>query len=121
MAETGYISRSLGGSEDTHIITAPSGGLVAGEFALIEDTLYIAQAAIEATAEGVGVYRNRKILVAKDTGSGTSILVGDKVYYNASTGKVTPTAGGNRLCGRCNEAALTTDTTVEIDFDGTLA
>jgi hypothetical protein len=47
--------------------------------------------------------------------------VGDKVYYAATTGKVTPTVGSNRLCGRCNESALTTDTTVEIDFDGTLA
>jgi len=121
MAETGYVSRSLAGSEDTHVIVAPSGGLEAGEFVIVEDTLYIAMADIVAAAEGVGVYRNRKILVSKDAGAGTDLAVGDKVYYNAVTGKVTPTSGGNRLCGRCNEAALTTDTTVEIDFDGTLA
>mgnify|MGYP000910349312 CR=1 FL=1 len=121
MEETGYISRSLGGSEDTHIITAPSGGLEAGEFAIVEDTLYIAMDDIDAADDGVGVYRNRKIVVNKDSGAGTALEVGDKVYYNATTGKVTPTVGANRLCGRCNEAALTTDTTVEIDFDGTLA
>ena len=49
------------------------------------------------------------------------IFLGDKVYFNASTKKVTPTAGANTLCGRANEVAAALATEVEVNFSGIVA
>ena len=54
--------------------------------------------------DGVLVYEAEKIVLPKLTGAGESFSTGDKVYYNATEGKVTAVSTGNTLCGRALEA-----------------
>ncbi|OPY84378.1 MAG: hypothetical protein A4E71_02649 [Smithella sp. PtaU1.Bin162] len=49
-----------------------------------------------------------------------AISPGDNVYYDVSGGNVTTTETGNIMVGHCIEAAASADTTVMIEFDGSL-
>jgi hypothetical protein len=59
--------------------------------------------------------------LAKKAGSGEAIGQGEKVYYEAASGKLTGVSGSNTLCGRCRKAALAADPTVIVTFTGDCA
>jgi predicted RecA/RadA family phage recombinase len=118
MAETGYISRSLAGSESTIKIVTPTGGLDAGAMTKIQDTIVLAREDAVAAAETVVDYKNPRVYLPKVTGVGRTFAVGQKVYYITATKNVTDQSGGNTICGTCVEAAGANDTTVLVDFDG---
>ena len=99
-------------------VTAPSAGYTAGEMGKIEDTVGVIVETAELGVETALVYACEKIVVPKDTG--VTFAAGDKVYYNASTDKITSTASGNTLCGRALEAGASGDTELEIDLQGNL-
>ena len=103
------------------IATAPSGGVVAGAMDLIDSTVVVY---FETKAVGLlvaAVNGCDKILLPKAAGSALAMPQGSKVYFDNTAKNVTPTAGGNTLCGRVIEAALGADTTVLVDFNGTCA
>jgi predicted RecA/RadA family phage recombinase len=94
------------------------GTKVAGAMDKIEDTVgvyYEGGASGEAVAF---VFQADKILLPKADGSGLTIAQGAKIYFDNSAKKVTPTSGGNTLCGRCLSAAGATDTTVLCVLEG---
>jgi predicted RecA/RadA family phage recombinase len=67
--------------------------------------------AVEVSIEGV--YRN----VPKNTGTGTGTVQGTKIYYDASTQKVTAiSSGGNKLIGYAHETCSDTATTCMIQL-----
>ena len=61
----------------------------------------------------VGVYD-----IVKATGDGTAITKGAKVYWNATTQKVTTVAGGNVYIGEAIVAAAATDATARVRLGG---
>jgi predicted RecA/RadA family phage recombinase len=69
--------------------------------------------------EGVLVYHAEKIIVPKETDSGSAFDVGDVVYMDPVSRLVTPAqVSAHYRIGICTEPALATDTLVEIDLDG---
>jgi hypothetical protein len=69
--------------------------------------------------EYVLVYNAEKILVLKDTATGSGFEVGQKVYVNHVNSNVYNSNAVGRTCiGICTEAAADDDTTVEIDLKG---
>jgi predicted RecA/RadA family phage recombinase len=102
-------------------VTVPSGGVVAGAMNLIESTVVVY---FETKAAGLlvaAVNGCDKILLPKAAGSALAMAQGSKVYFDNSAKNVTPTAGGNTLCGRVLEAASGAATEVLVDFNGTCA
>jgi len=97
-------------------VTAPSAGYTAGEMIKIHDTVGVIVETAALAENTALIYSCEKIVVPKDTG--VTFDAGDKVYYRASTDKITSTASGNTLCGRALEAGLTGDTELEIDLHG---
>lgn len=78
----------------------------------------------EDTATGddaVLCYKAEKIVVPKKTGTGFSLAIGDKVYYDSTNKRVTSATTGNTLCGRVLVAAGINDATVEIVLNGDVA
>ena len=113
---------------------APGGAVSAGDAVKINDVLGFYTQSIDPTAasepgeytEGTIIYRCRQVLAQKKTGTGEACAVGQKLYYDPATKKVsvnkTGTAGTNcYLCGWVKIAAAAADTTVLMNFDGTRA
>jgi len=94
---------------------------VAGALDKIEDTVGVYFEGGESGDIVAFVTQADKILLAKKDGSGEAIAQGALVYYEAASGKLTATAGSNTKCGRCIKAALPTDTTVLVAFNGLVA
>ncbi len=61
------------------------------------------------------------IMLPKQTGTGTALAIGAKVYYDAADAGVNGDPTGNTACGFVRVAAATTDALVEVDFDGALS
>lgn len=100
-------------------VTAPTAGLTAGAMQKTEDTVGVIFEDKDLGGTTVLVYQAEKIIVPKVTGTGKSFAIGDKVFYDDSSKKVTPTsAQGLFLVGIATEAAGINDTTVEIDLNG---
>ena len=97
-------------------VTAPTAEYTAGQMIKIHDTVGVIVESAAVDEETALIYSCEKIVVPKDTG--VTFNAGDKVYYRASTAKITSTASGNTLCGRALEAGLTGDTELEIDLNG---
>ena len=90
--------------------TVPGGGCVAGNLTKVGDPVGV-YAETKAAGQTVAlVYQADAILAAKKNGTGESISLGAKVYYEAASGKLTGVAGSNTLCGRCLEAAAEGET-----------
>jgi len=119
MAETALKLRSP--NFKSMLVTAPSGGYTAGQMVKVQDTVGVIVEAIDATKTGSMIYNCEKIVVPKTAGSGITFAVGDKVYFDASAGKVTNVASGNTLCGRANEAGAADDSEIEITLNGDVA
>lgn len=100
-------------------VTAPSAGYTAGQMLKLEDTVGVI---VETKASGYDtalIYECEKIVVPKSTG--VTFAAGDKVYFDATAAAVTSVASGNTLCGRANEAADASDTSLEISLMGQVA
>jgi predicted RecA/RadA family phage recombinase len=121
MAETGLKLRTAcpNGDWRSFIVTAPSGGVTAGQMDLIEDTVGVYAQNADAGAEVAFIYHAEKISVPKSvvTGAG-EFEVGDKVYFDHADANVNNDSGSNYLCGICLKKPALSDTEVLIDLDG---
>lgn len=79
------------------------------------------------TEEVIFVYRMRQVHAAKKTGTGEAIISGDRLWYIFADEAVTPTKPGAgtpgidyAFCGWAKQNAGASDTTVWMNFDGTL-
>ena len=100
--------------------TVPAAGVVAGAMDKLEDSIVVfAETKVEDEIVAA-IYQADKILVPKITGA--AIVQGEKVYFNPYVNKVcADTTSGNTVCGRCLEAAGSSDTEVLIDLSGNIA
>lgn len=99
--------------------TAPTGGWTSGDLITIRTgTSGWVGEAIDDVAVGVegAVEVGHQAYVPKNTGTGESWSNGAKLYKDASTGKLTPTATGNDYAGSAVGAATTAATSAWICF-----
>jgi predicted RecA/RadA family phage recombinase len=99
--------------------TAPSPGVEAGQWDLIEDTVgFYMQAA--ATGEEVAFcYHAEKVEAPKSVTTGAGeFTAGDKVYFDHADAEMNNDSGGNYMCGIALKDAAVDDETVLIDLDG---
>lgn len=102
-------------------IITTTAAVTAGVFAKVQDTVLVYAETVATANIGdkvTGIYNAPKIMApcAAVTSGGFAQFA--KVYFNASTAKVTETASGNTLCGTVIEQPAVGDTSVLIDFDG---
>ncbi len=95
--------------------TAPTGGYTRGLLYLVTDVYGVARKTVSATETGLMALEG-SVVATKNTGTGKSFAIGDKVYVDASTKKATPNATGNTLVGVAIAAATTADTEVLINL-----
>lgn len=113
-------TRSDSSQQSAVTIAAPTGGYTKGTQVKTGNIVGYMAADVESLANGALVYRDPAVLMEKVTGAGTAFAVGDKVYFVAASGKVSPASTGNTLIGRCKEVASTSATQVLIDLEGTV-
>lgn len=99
------------------IVTSPTGGTTKGLFYVSNDVYGVARQTTTATND-VLLAVNGVIRATKVTGTGKSFAIGDKVYYESSGKKATPSATGNVLVGYAIEAASTSATSVLMVLSG---
>lgn len=93
--------------------TAPTGGYTRGLMYIVTDAYAVARDTVAATVScPMALYG--AVTVTKNTGTGKSFAIGDKVYVDASTKKATPNATSNTLVGVAIAAASTSATTVDV-------
>lgn len=121
MAETGLKLRTAcpNGDWRSFVVTAPSGGVTAGQMDLIEDTVGVYAQTADAGEDVAFIYEAEKILVPKSTTTGAGeFTAGDKVYFDHTDEEVNNDSGSNYLCGICVKDADVDDTEVLIDLHG---
>lgn len=141
---TGILLRNQMVPTSTEIITpVPTGGVTKGQVVKVGNVLGFAFATVtqDDAADGtVEMYdqnnapanfatsytRVTKALIAEaykqvSTGYSSIFAQNDPVYFNTTTQLATADSTGNYLIGYAKKAAATADTTVLIEFDGTLA
>lgn len=96
----------------------PSPGVAAGDMGLVEDTVGVWFKAGDTGDTVTFVYQCDSISLPKNVVSTDVFAVGDILYYDASTKKVTATSGSNKKCGRCKEAAAAAATVVVAELNG---
>lgn len=98
-------------SGDTLTLTAPSGGVVSGNFYLIGNlygvAAYTASAGEDFVLKTCGVYDQPKT-------SALAIAVGDLLYWDNTNKEFNKTASGNTLAGKAVLAAANPSSTVRI-------
>jgi predicted RecA/RadA family phage recombinase len=96
-------------------------GITKGDVAVIGNVLTIAVKDFDENRDTsiTLITRTDIALGTKTAGTGTAITAGSNVYVT-STGLITTTSGGNKLCGICRKDASDADTTIEMTFDGQL-
>jgi predicted RecA/RadA family phage recombinase len=99
------------------VFTAPTGGYTRGLIYNITDCYAVARETVAASAD-CKMALHGAVTITKNTGTGKSFAVGDKVYMDASTKKATPNATGNTLVGFAIAAASTSATTVDAWMTG---
>lgn len=106
---------------ELHDITA-TGSEVAGQGALVRDVFGFYLTDGPDTGEELSlVFKARQAKAAKSTGTGKTITAGDHVFFKPSTNNVSNTrATGDYRCGTALENAGALDTTVLIEFDGSM-
>jgi predicted RecA/RadA family phage recombinase len=119
MAITGIQLRSSKWRALTY--TVAGSAVTAGAMTKLNDTVGVYFESKSVGEDVAFVYEAEKILLPKAAGSGLTIAQGAKVYFDNSAKTITPTSGGNTLCGRCVVAADADDTTVLVDFNGACA
>lgn len=119
MAESGLKLRCPLGDCESFIVTAPSGGVTAGQMDLIEDTVGIYAQDTDAGEEVAFIYQAPKILVPKSVTTGAGeFTAGDKVYFDHADEEVNNDSGSNYQCGIALEDAAVGDTEVLIKLNG---
>lgn len=97
--------------------TAPTGGYTRGLIYIVTDSYAVARETVVAAAV-CKMALNGPVSVTKNTGTGKSFAIGDKVYMDASTKKATPNATSNTLVGYAIAAATTAETVVDVWMTG---
>ena len=108
------------------VLSTPSGGIIKGEVATINDAYGFAINTasddvdnVNYASKYVAVTYARQAYGVKATGSGAATFAaGDKVYYDTVAKQVTDTSSGNIFIGYAKAAAGTSDDEVLIEFDG---
>lgn len=119
MAITGLRLRCALAECQALTVTAPSGGVTAGDFGSSNDTNGLYAKTVDADEDVALIYFAPAVIAPATTADSTvTYEVGDVVYYNSTTGKITNEASGNEACGTVREAATAGDTEVEIALDG---
>lgn len=99
------------------VFTAPTGGYTRGLIYNITDCYAVARETVDAT-ESCLMALTGPVVITKNTGTGKSFAIGDKVYMDASTKKATPNATSNTLIGFAIGAATTAETEVNVYLTG---
>ena len=100
-------------------ITAPTGGLTAGQMYAEGYLIGVILNAADEGDEAVLIYQCDKIIVPKNVNTACLFAVGAKVYYDSSAKKADIADTSSYVCiGRCLVAAAYTATEVEIDLHG---
>lgn len=99
-------------------VTTPSPGFTAGDMDVIEDTIGVYMRDCTTGNPVAFLYKSAKIELPKDTTSGVTFAIGDKVYFDSSASKVTNETSGTTLVGIALEAAVAADTSVLCSFNG---
>jgi predicted RecA/RadA family phage recombinase len=99
-------------------ITAPTGGLTAGQLCASNSLVGVVVETVAAGKETALIYACDKIVVPKRAGTGITFSIGTKVYYRSAGPDVTNASTSNTLIGRATETADAADTEVEIDLMG---
>ncbi len=99
------------------VFTAPTGGYTRGLIYAVTDCFAVARETVVATAV-CKMALHGAVTITKNTGTGKSFAVGDKVYMDASSKKATPNATSNTLVGFALSIAATTDATVDVWMTG---
>jgi predicted RecA/RadA family phage recombinase len=121
MAETGLKLRTCtpNGVWKSFVVTAPSGGVTAGQMDLIHDTVGVYMQDADAGDDVAFCYDAEKIVVPKSETSGAGeFSAGDKVYFDHADAEVNNSSGSNYMCGIALEAVAHDATEVLIDLDG---
>jgi hypothetical protein len=121
MTETGMKLRTAapGGDWRSFVVTAPSGGVTAGQWDLIHDTVGFYMQDTDAGDDVAFCYHAEKVMAPKSVTTGAGEFeAGDKVYFDHADAEMNNDSGGNYLCGICVKAPDLDDEEVMIDLDG---
>lgn len=105
----------LDNSRNPMTITAPTGGIAAGSFVLIQGILFFCPEAIAAGQTGTG-YWTKKVVRGAPKTTGSSWTKGQKLYWNNTTKKLTTASTGNTLRGFAAEGATSDAETGDFEF-----
>jgi predicted RecA/RadA family phage recombinase len=114
MSATAYKPRSP--NFKSFKVTTPTAGYTAGQMIKISDCVGVLVETTTTAEDAVLIYACEKIVVPKT--AGCVFAAGAKVYFDAAEAAVNATASGNTLCGRALVAAVSADTTLEMDLNG---
>ena len=117
MAATAFKPRTNVYEEMT--VVTPTAGYTAGQMVKVEDTVGVIVETKTVGLNAVLVHKCEKIVVPKATG--VTFAIGDKVYFDTATAKITSAASGNTLCGRANAVGASGDTELNINLNGSVA
>ena len=121
MAETGMKLRTCAPNGDwrSFKVTAPSGGVTAGQWDLIEDTVGFYMQTVDADEEVAFCYHAEKVTAPKSTTTGAGeFTAGDKTYFDHADAEMNNDSGSNYECGIALKDATVSETEVLIDLDG---
>ncbi len=99
--------------------TAPTAGYSSGDLVPLRTGTsgWVGEALVDASSgETCTLEVGHEAYITKNTGTGESFSLGDKVYRDASTGVATPTATGNDYIGSATAAAGVSATAVWVQF-----
>lgn len=102
--------------EYTTIDYTPGSDVTAGDVVVQNDLVCVAVNNIDANKLGVlAVVGPRGVWIfPKSTGTGTALSVGQVLYWDATGGVVTTTAGSNKILGKVAKAAGTSEDSVHV-------
>lgn len=121
MADRPDFMRSPIESAKVLVCTAKTGGVEIGEMDLLPASEKVVGIYGETKDAGESVsfiYEAERVVVPKQTGTGTALALGQLVYYDVAEAGVNGSSTGNTLCGFVVESATTADATVEISLLG---
>lgn len=105
------------------VASVASPGLTAGQMFAHGSLIAVAPETYATGDEGVAVYKCEKIELPKVAGSSKTISAGAPVYFDTATSKLVSAANkssADSICGICLVDAAANDTTVLVDFDGSI-
>ena len=100
-------------------VTAPSAGYTAGQVVKVGQIVGVIVETKTVGLDTALIYKCEKVILPKTTGEAWTI--GAKLYFNATTAKLTTVASGNTLCARANIAYAASDTEGEVSLAGNVA